>query len=127
MPKTCVTIGVELNGKACGTVSDGCGVNYIDCGACDSQAQVCGGAAPNPDGSPGVGVANLCGGGCTKYTGGQFPWLGLCPDPQKPGYDAYDTLYICNAKDLTKPPSGSGCFYRAEIDTKKQHAWCCVN
>ena len=77
IPKTCLTIAVELNSgvtdpvpDACGLVNDGCG-NIIDCGGC-SGGKFCGGGSLNTEYEPfswgelDDGIDNLCGGGCTS-------------------------------------------------------------
>lgn len=76
VPKTCLTIAVELAGgqtdpvpEACGLVDDGCG-NLIDCGGCKEGG--CGLGIPEPNGISGdvsitTGTPNLCSGGCVPY------------------------------------------------------------
>lgn len=80
VPKTCVTLAVELSGgdlnaESCGVVFDGCG-NYLDCGGCLDLHQGCGeGEVTGVDfGIPlraitEEGIANICGGGCTRIQG----------------------------------------------------------
>lgn len=139
VPKTCVTIGVELNGKACGTVSDGCGVNYIDCGACDTSSNpwnACGGLPkPKPDGSQDLGTPNKCDGGCTQI------W---CSQPNCQGQKTLYTpsvictgseskLYVCTSDNQAKPPASSCQFKGDFVDSSAagfgtnltRYRWCC--
>jgi hypothetical protein len=78
VPKTCLTIAVELAGgqtdpvpEACGLVNDGCG-NLIDCGGCE-PGSICGGGKSvsyDPDLETG-GVPHLCGGDCVFVAGSE--------------------------------------------------------
>lgn len=72
VPKTCLTIAVELAGgqtdpipEACGIVDDGCG-NLIDCGGCEQG--ICGGGSLLTDipFEADDGIPGLCNGGCQK-------------------------------------------------------------
>lgn len=118
VPKTCLTIGVQQGGKACGIVSDGCGVNYIDCGACDTTNEpllTCGGAPPKQDNSPGTGTPNICGGGCTELTIN----LGA-------GCTAVQTPKTYGCSGATSKPPKNGCVPSpAQGSIVPAQYWCC--
>jgi hypothetical protein len=102
IPKTCLTLAVEIAGDAgvndqmpdaCGILSDGC-ANFIDCGGCASSDQACGAGYPTPNGgAQQPGVPHLCGGGCTL----QSDDGGNCSS--YPGYK----LYYCTNKTNNAP------------------------
>jgi hypothetical protein len=130
VPKTCLTLAVELAGNAgpptpdaCGVLSDGCS-NFIDCGGCDNPDQACGKGYPTEcvtggSGCRGVpaenpGVEHLCGGGCAL----QKNESGYCSN--WPGY----SLYVCTNKTNQPPmvlvPQCHTVFPNMPSDT-----WCC--
>ena len=81
IPKTCLTIVVELAGgqtdpvpDACGLVDNGCG-NLIDCGGCDEN-HACGDGTWDQYVTLDDGIPNLCGGGCDVIYAGDW-----CADP----------------------------------------------
>lgn len=139
VPKTCVTIGTELNGKACGTVSDGCGVNYIDCGSCDTSSNpwnACGGLPkPKPDGSQDLGTPNKCDGGCTQIWCSQPNCMGqkTLYTPSLICSGSESKLYVCTSENQAKPPA-SACQYKGDfVDSSAagfgtnltRYRWCC--
>lgn len=143
VPKTCTTVGVELGGQACGTVSDGCGVNSINCGACDTTSNsqnACGGLPkPNSDASQDPATANRCEGGCTKIVNSPKIQYGSTACSSLTGAPpGFTNLYLCSTDDQTKAPEGAVlayCQFMGEIVDAAQPAgfgtgltryrWCC--
>lgn len=103
-PKTCLDIDV----KSCGNPDNGCG-HKLDCGNCTGDYQECGGSPPNSDGSNGVGVDNVCGGGCTDIGVG-------CPNDPMFVVDLFD----CNVKGLVPPKANC-----ESVGMLPTAAWCC--
>ena len=102
-PKSCLD-----QGKNCGTIDDLCG-GKVDCGGCDTKTNPyskCGFAKPLPDGSSGVGVDNVCGGGCTEA------------NPQSYDCGFNKTLYYCYDFSINAAPF-EGCI---KIGVGQ---WCC--
>lgn len=132
IPKTCLTLAIELsNGdteaEACGVIDDGCG-NFIDCDdSCSQPYHSCGHAAPVNDGGPAPeniptteGTTNLCGGGCTRWA---IPYNLQCDQVRT-------FLYVCsanNAPDITiPPPNGVDCVPHNNNPDVYNGYWCCM-
>jgi hypothetical protein len=126
IPKTCLTIAVELaNGvtdpvpDACGIVDDGCG-NLIDCGGCEIGFCGSGDFQDWEDGKPEEylsGTPNLCGGGCDKS---RYSWVS-CPDTS--------ILVACSQKTSIVPTvllsdryDATNCSVITEL---MDELWCC--
>lgn len=136
IPKTCLTLAVEIAGDAgvdagpipdaCGILSDGC-ANFIDCGGCASPFQSCGGTAPKSNSSwpgPGQGgVANLCGGGCTALDAITAEGATTC-------LPSVEAAVNCSAPTdgmTNQPPGWTACHADSDqvLPTQVETFWCC--